>query len=299
MTKLPNIHALGPDDWYDAISELAERFEDEIAGVLDEHSDLKEAKTALYALLEPYMIDPDDGMLADQLLVWIDDEGGEHELCIGVPHGDYAPISYREDEGFWWYTTEEPRDDGQSRSERHREIAEFAVGTTAWGEADMADHRVAWAKRARRIATPYLEKLEEELTASDPSAEDLRELFVDFLKACGPDDPAVDIHDLSADEHHTHLELRDDGEVVGRILAVTPGKSLERTDLLDAFDLEESSDIFIATDHIRFTGLMAGGGLDNPWQMRMPSKKDEELKAYYGAMSLVVPALGSTMASSS
>lgn len=297
MTKLPNIHAMDPDDWYDAVNELAEQFENDITAVLDEHTDLEETRSALYTLLEPYMIDPDDGTIADQLLVWVDDDADEKTLCIGVPHGDYAPVAYRKDDGFWWYTTDEPDDDDQSPSECHREIAEFAVSTTAWGDPDLAYRRVEWAKRERKLATPYLEQLEEALTAGDPSAEDLRELFVDFLKSCGPDDPAVDIHDISSVEHRTHLELRDDEEVVGRILALTPGKSLERADILDAFDLEDSSDIFIATDHIRFTGLLAGGGIDTPWPMRMPSKKDDDPTAFHGAMSLVVPALRSAMSS--
>ena len=162
----------------------------------------------------------------------------------------------------------------------------------------MADRRVEWAKRERKQTIPYLEHLEEALTAGDPSAEDLRELFTEFLKSCGPEDPPVDIHDISPDEHRTHLELRNDGEVVGRILALTPGKSLERADILDAFDLEESSDILIATDHIRFTGLLAGGGIGSPWQLRMPSKRDDDPTAYHGTMSLLVPALRSAMSSS-
>ena len=298
MTKLPNIHAMDPDEWYDAINELALKFEDNITSILDEHTNLNGAREALYELFEPYMIDPDDGTLADQLLVWIDDDYDEETLCIGVPHGDYAPVAYHEDNGFWWYTTEEPEDNGQSASERHRTIAEYAVGTTAWGEPGMADNRVAWEKRARRIAIPYLEKLENELTAGDPSAEDLRELFVDFLTTCEPDDSTVDIHDVSPDEHRTHLELREDDEFVGRIIALTPGTSLQRNELLAAFDLENSSDILIATDHVRFTGLLLGGGLGDPWQMRMPSE-DNDLKAYYGAMSVVVPALTSAMSSNS
>ena len=131
MTKLPNIHAMDPDDWYDAINDLAEQFENEITALLDEHTDLEEASSALYTLLEPYMIDPDDGTIADQLLAWIDDDANEQKLCIGVPDGDYAPVAYRENDGFWWYTTEEPDDDDQSSSERHRKIAEYAVATTA------------------------------------------------------------------------------------------------------------------------------------------------------------------------
>lgn len=296
MTKFPNIHAMNPDAWFDAITELAEQFENEIAAVLDEHTDLEEARKALYAVLEPYMIDPDDGMLADQMLVWVDDENGEKTLCIGVPYGDYAPVAYCEDEGFWWYTTEEPGDDDLSPSERHRYIAEYAVATTAWGDPDRAQQRVGWAKREYRSATPYLEQLEKTLETGDPTAKDLRDLFVGFLKSCGPEDPNVDIHDVSSDERRTHLELRDDGEFVGRILAVNPGESLERDNLLDAFDLEDSSEILIATDHIRFTGLMVGGGLDNPWELRMPSMKEKDVEAYHGEMDRVVTALRGALA---
>lgn len=291
MTELPNIHEMDPDDWYDEVSGLADRFEDEITDVLDEETDPEEAREALYSILEPYMLDPDDGMSPDQLLVWVDEDDDEKKLCIGVPYGDYASVAYREDQGGWWYTSRELEDDDRTPTERHREIAEHAVGTTNWGDPDVAIQRVDAAKRDRRVATPYLKQLEEALETGDPSAGDLRELFVGFLRDCGPEEPDVDFHDVSPGEHRTRLELRDGDEVVGQILAVDPGKSLNRDGLVESFDVDDDVKILIATDHVRFTGRMAGNEPDDPWQLRMPSTKDEDLRTYHSEIALVVAAL--------
>ena len=291
MTKLPNIHAMDPDQWLDEVYELAERLEDEIKSVLDKEKTQQAAEEALSSVLAPYYIDPEDGTLADQLLVWVDEDD---VLCIGVPDGDYAPVIYHDELQSWWYDSDETGEN-LSPAERHRQVAQYAVACTAWGEAELSQHRADSAKRERRLATPYLEKLEEMLQSGDPTAADLRSLLREFLHSCSPADSTIEIQDTSPDEHRTHFQLQQDDEVVGNILAVDPGQPIDWSSLSKSFEVDRSK-VFVATDHIRFTGLMAGGGIDEPWVLRLPSEKDSDLARYNNEIGRMVMALRSAMA---
>ena len=289
MTKLPNIHAMDPDDWHDAITELAGDFEEKIQSVLDETTSSEEAKERLYPYLEPYFIDPDDPTLAEQLLVWIDEDD---MLCIGVPHGDYTPVVYHGECDHWWYDRDEIDDAPETPAECHRQIAEYAVGCTAWGDVELAMRRVDWAKTERRLGTAYLEKLEETLQAGDPSAAELRDHLIDFMQACAPKGSSVEIRDISPDDRRTRLELRTDGEVNGHILAVEPGTSIEWDDLYETFDVDEESVVLIGTDHLRLKGQY---GMFEALDLKLPSQKAEDLATYNTGVGVLVTAFRSAM----
>lgn len=281
MTKLPNIHEMEPDEWCGAMADLWEEFREDIVAALNTHDDPGDVAAELQPKFEPYTRDLDDTMSADQL--WADVR--EEVLHIGEVN-EPLPVTYREDEGGWWIANQEY--DGEERVERrHGYLAEYALETTVIGQDDCVARRAREAKENRKIAAAYLEKLEETLQAGDPTAADLREHLIEFLHACAPEHSDVQVRDVSPDDRRTRLELHTDGEVLGHILAVEPGKSIEWDDLHNTFDVDDDIRVFFGTDHLRVTGTDEYANFDT-FDMVLPSKKDDDLAAYHSGIAVVV-----------
>lgn len=286
MTKLPDINAMDVEEWGAAIDALVEEMEGQIEVVLSRATTAEEAKKALYGILEPYMIDPEDPTQANQLLVWVEEDDC---LCIGVPHGDYVGVHYSEEDRSWWYIGEDRSMRNLTPGERHREIARYAVGTAAWGDPECVEQSIYSAQMSRKVGTPYLEALEEALNAGDPTAGELRPLLSEFLKACGLTASTIQVVDASPDENRTLFELHRGDELAGYMLAVAPGGTLDWEELEEAFGVEREK-VWVATDHLRFTGLLVRGGFDT-WELRLPSQKDEDQARYHEELKLVVGTL--------
>ncbi|TXD35220.1 hypothetical protein FRC98_17290 [Lujinxingia vulgaris] len=142
MSKLPDISTMDPDAWYDAVVALGDALQEQIEAALSSHTDAQALYDALTAVFAPFVIDASDPTLADQLIVERDGD----KIWLGVPHGDYVDITYVPDHKIWWFVGDEVPPN-TAPEELHRRVAAYVVGTTAWGDDELARRRVEDAKR--------------------------------------------------------------------------------------------------------------------------------------------------------
>lgn len=286
MTKLPDIYATDPDDWYEEVRDEARKLEAAVREKLDAAESLEELRDGLMSHFDPYVIDPDEFIHGEQLLAEI--KYGE-KLYVGVKNGDWMPLTYRDDEEFWWFDGAEPRQGDGSVEDLHDYLATRIVEATTWGDPQLARQRANEQKEHRRIATPYLEALEQALEAGEPTAAELREEFHRLLNECLESGSEVVVADVSPDDHHTHVRLRHDGEPIGRLLAVDPGAPTDLDEVAREFELEDEERELpgCVTDHRHFKWPRLPESREAV-TLRLPSEKDDDRAAYHRALDWVV-----------
>lgn len=277
MSAVPNIYEMDPDDWYDEVQREAEELKRHLRRALDETETLEELKEAVQPHLQPYIVDPDEPIHAEQILAEI--KYGE-KLCIGVKEGDWMALTPRP-EGYWWFDGAEPREGDGSREALHDYIAGRVVTATNWGDEKLARQRANEQKEHREIAEPYLKQLQEVLEAGEATAAALREPFHRLLNGCLDPDTEVVVADVSPDDHHTRVRLRHDSELFAEILGVDPGESLDLGELADQFGLDEEDRqrVAVVTDHRHFRWPAAEHARGTT--LRLPSEKDDDPAGYH------------------
>lgn len=283
MTRLPDIYETDPDEWFEEVQRQARDLRHEIRGALDEATSLQGLLDRLEPHLEPYVVDADDPVHAEQILAEI--KYGE-KLCIGVKHGDWMPLTYRDDGGYWWFDNAEPRRGDEPVDSLHDYIAERVVSATNWGDEALARRRVEEQKRHRAIVEPYLERLDEVLEGGATAGE-LREAFHELINGCLDPDSDVVVADVSPDEHHTRIRLRDDGELFAELLAVDPGESAFADVVADELGLDDDAReaVAVVTDHRHFRWPALPQR--DPVTLKRRAEKKEDAAAYYEATDWV------------
>lgn len=294
MTTLPDIYSMDPDEWYDEVQRRADELKTEVRRALDETETLEALRDALEPHFQPYLVDPDEPVHAEQILAEI--KYGE-KLCVGNKNGDWMPLTYRRDEGYWWFDGGEARRGDGSVDDLHEHIARRVVESTNWGDPDLARQRADEQKKHRRIGEPYLQALEEAMESGEVVAADLREDLHRLVNECLESGSEVVVADVSPDDHHTQVRLRYDGEAFGQLLAVDPGAPTDLEEVAGAFELDETERQMpgCVTDHrhFRWPRMPEARGAVT---LVMPSQKEEDVAEYREAVDWMVRNLREVLA---
>lgn len=245
MSKLPSIFSTDTSWWWSEREDAYYDIHDGITEVLGEHTDPSAAAEALQQLLDPYR--PDDEETAIYLHIWAAADGDR--LGVGVP------------DKYDWYLFDEEYDrwhpEGstmhrKSSGEPNYEIyARSALYRPWWANPEDATKLQNRVEKYRERARPYLDALlDAEVEYNDDlTAADLRDELVDYITAHRSAQRTVE--DISPDDDHTFLVVREDGLPKGHIAAVNPGQSIELADIEQAFDRDRES-FLLVTDHLNF-----------------------------------------------
>lgn len=247
MSDLPDVFSTYVSGWRSDCQDAYWDIHDGIAEILHEHTDPSAAGEALQELLDPYR--PDDEETAIYMHIWAIADGDR--LGIGVP--DHYEWYLFDDETERWYregSTLSATSDGDPDYEI---VATSVLNRPWWSNPEDAAELGNRVKTYRERVKPYISRLYEvdpeyndEITAAD-----LRDELIDYITAHGPDPATCTVEDISPDDDHTFLVVREDGIPKGHIAAVNPGESIDLADIEEIFDRDRES-FLLVTDHLNF-----------------------------------------------